>query len=128
MNVMEILAEVDMKYPNDVELAHKWSWITTLEKLLLDECLRTHEISVAEQKKGEEISALKDVDRDYEPLAQPPYYEVYVHFLAMQIALVNTDTDEYANEQTLYNNALLTYKKWFNRTHRSRGNRDKWRF
>lgn len=128
MNVMEILAEVDMKYPNDVELAHKWSWITTLEKLLLDECLRTHEISVAEQMKGEEISALKDVDRDYEPLAQPPYYEVYVHFLGMQIALVNTDTDEYANEQTLYNNALLTYKKWFNRTHRSRGNRDKWRF
>ena len=128
MNVMEILAEVDMKYPNDVELAHKWSWITTLEKLLLDECLRTHEISEAELKKAEEIAALKDVDRDYEPLAQPPYYEVYVHFLGMQIALVNTDTDEYANEQTLYNNALLTYKKWINRTHRARGNRDKWRF
>lgn len=128
MNVMEILAEVDMKYPNDVELAHKWSWITTLEKLFLDECLLTHEISEAELKKAEEIAALKDVDRDYEPLAQPPYYEVYVHFLGMQIALVNTDTDEYANEQTLYNNALLTYKKWFNRTHRSRGNRDKWRF
>ena len=127
MNVMEILAEVDMKYPNDVETAHKWSWITTQEKLLLDECLLTHEISEAEQKKAEEISALKDVDRDYEPLAQPPYYEVYVHFLGMQIALVNTDTDEYANEQTLYNNALLTYKKWFNRTHRSRGNGYKWR-
>lgn len=128
MNVMEILAEVDMKYPNDVELAHKWSWITTLEKMLLDECLLTHEISEAELKKAEEIAALKDVDRDYEPLAQPPYYEVYVHFLGMQIALVNTDTDEYANEQTLYNNALLTYKKWFNRTHRSRVSRDKWRF
>ena len=55
MNVMEILAEVDMKYPNDVEQAHKWGWITTLEKLLLDECLRTHEISEAEQKKAEEI-------------------------------------------------------------------------
>ena len=38
----------------------------------------------------------------------------------MQIALVNTDTDQYENEQTLYNNALLTYKNWFNRTHRAR--------
>lgn len=128
MNVMQILAEVDMKYPNDVELAHKWGWITTLEKQLLDECLMTHEISEAEQQKAAEIFAMKDLDRDYEPLAQPPYYEVYVHFVGMQIALVNTDTDQYENEQTLYNNALLTYKNWFNRTHRARGSKLKWRF
>ena len=57
MNVMEILAEVDMKYPNDVELAHKWGWITTLEKQLLDECLMTHEISEAEQQKAAEIAS-----------------------------------------------------------------------
>lgn len=128
MNVMEILAEVDMKYPNDVDPAHKWSWITTLEKQLLDECLLTHMISREEQQKAAEISRMKDLDRDYEPLAQPPYHEVYVHFLGMQIALVNTDTDQYDNEQTLYNNALLTFKNWFNRTHRSNGNKLKWRF
>lgn len=128
MNVMEILAEVDMKYPNDVDQAHKWSWITTLEKQLMDECLMTHEISETEQQKAAEIARMKDLDRDYEPLAQPPYYEVYVHFLSMQIALINTDTDQYDNEQTLYNNALLTYKNWFNRTHRSGGSKLKWRF
>ena len=128
MNVMEILAEVDMKYPNDVDQVHKWSWITTLEKQLLDECLMTHEISAEEQQKAAEIARMKALDRDYEPLAQPPYYEVYVHFLGMQIALVNTDTDQYDNEQTLYNNALLTYKNWFNRTHRGGGSNLKWRF
>lgn len=128
MNVMQILAEVDSKYPNDVEQAHKWSWITTLEKQLLDECLMTHEISAEEQQKAAEIARMKALDRDYEPLAQPPYYEVYVHFLGMQIALINTDTDQYDNEQTLYNNALLTYKKWFNRTHRAGGSKLKWRF
>lgn len=128
MDVMQILAEVDMKYPNDVDMAHKWTWITMLEKLFLNECLLTHEISEEEQKKAEEIHALKDVDRDYRPLAQPPYYEVYVHFVSMQIALINTDNEQYENEQTLYNNALLTYKKWFNRTHRARGSKQKWRF
>ncbi len=128
MNAMQILAEVDLKYPNDVDPSHKWSWILTLEKQLLDECLLTHEISDAELEKAEEIHALKDMPRDYEPLAQPPYYEVYVHFLGMQIALVNTDTDQYENEQALYNNALLAYKKWFNRNHRAKGNKLKWRF
>ena len=128
MNVMDILAEVDMKYPNDVEQAHKWTWITTLEKQLLDECLLTHEISETELKKAAAIYAMQNVGRDYEPLAQPPYHEVYVHFLGMQIALVNVDTDQYENEQALYNNALLTYKNWFNRTHRSKSKATKWRF
>lgn len=128
MNVMEILAEVDLKYPNDVDISQKWSWITTLEKMLLDECLMTHELSEEERIRAEEIRRLKDVGRDYKPVAQPPYHEVYVHYISMQIALVNVDTEQYENESTLYNNALLTYKKWFNRTHRSRERNLKWRF
>ena len=36
MKVLDILAEVDLKYPNDVEKAHILGWITTLEKQLLD--------------------------------------------------------------------------------------------
>ena len=51
-----------------------------------------------------------------------------MHYISMQIALVNVDTEQYENESTLYNNALLTYKKWFNRTHRSRERNLKWRF
>lgn len=128
MTVKELLEEVDRKHPNNVDTAYKWGRITQAEQLLLDECLKTHEISVAEQKKAAEIAALHMVDADYEPLAQPPYHDLYVHYVAAQIAAINADTDAYANEATMYNNALLTYKNWFNRTHRSIDNGQRWRF
>lgn len=128
MTVKELLEEVDRKHPNNVDTVYKWGRITQAEQLLLDECLKTHEISVAEQKKAAEIAALHMVDADYEPLAQPPYHDLYVHYVAAQIAAINADTDAYANEATMYNNALLTYKNWFNRTHRSIDNGQRWRF
>ena len=128
MTVKELLEEVDSKHPNNVDTVYKWGRITQAEQLLLDECLKTHEISVAEQKKAAEIAALRMVDADYEPLAQPPYHDLYIHYVAAQIAALNADTDAYTNEATLYNNALLTYKNWFNRTHRSIDNGQRWRF
>ena len=128
MDVRELLNAVDMKYPNDVEQAHKWEWITTLDKLLRDESLLTHHLSVWEEKKSEEIQQMTVARSDYEPLVQPPYQEVYVHYIAMQMALINLDNDAYANESALYNNALLTWKNMFNRTHRSRYDGDRWRF
>lgn len=129
MDVTQILQEVDMKYPNDVENAHKWEWITQLEKMLLHESLMTHELSEEEQQRATEIDKMQNVASDYQPLAQPPYQDIYIHYLGMQISLVNTDTDQYENEQTLYNNALLAYKNWFNRTHRARiSGGERWRF
>lgn len=129
MDVANILAEVDMKYPNDVDEAHKWGWITQMEKLLLNECLLTHELSEREMNKAAGIYAMEHASSEYEPLAQPPYQDVYIHYLGMQIALVNTDNEQYENEQTLYNNSLLAYKNWFNRTHRAKiAGGNKWRF
>ena len=127
MTVNEILAQVDLKYPNDVETAHKWEWIVQIDKLLLDECLMTHELKVCEEKKADEIAAMVTASRDYEPLAQPPYHDIYVHYIALQMALINMDTDAYGNEMALYNTALMSYKNMFNRTHRIRESGPKWR-
>ena len=128
MTVQDILAEVDMKYPNDVETAHKWAWITQLEKMLLNECLLTHELTEQEKNQAAAIYAMENAHGNYEPIAQPPYQDIYIHYLGMQIALVNVDNDQYENEQTLYNNALLAYKNWFSRNHRAKLAVDKWRF
>lgn len=128
MTVAEMLSEVDRKYPNNVDMAHKWGWIAQMEKLLLDECLKTHKLSVWEEKKAEEIASIDTPEADYCPLAQPPYHDLYIHYLAAQIAGINADTDAYANESALYNNALLTYKNAFNRTHRAADDGQRWRF
>lgn len=127
MTVEEILANVDLLYPNDVQQEHKWSWITQIDKLLLDECLLTHELKVCEERKAEEIAGMTTARRDYEPLAQPPYHDVYLHYIASKMAQINLDTDQYTNESALYNNALLTYKNMFNRTHRSKETGGRWR-
>ena len=128
MTVEEILAEVDMKYPNDVDKAHKWGWITQLEKLIVDECFLTHIISDQEKERVKRAVETVTFSRDYLPLAQPPYQDVYIHYLSSKIAQLNVDTDAYENESTLFNNALLTYKNMFNRTHRSIDKGQRWRF
>lgn len=127
MTVRDILNDVDLKYPNDAEEAPKRQWLLTIEKQLLDECLLTHVLTDAEQERAEEMAEMTDAAADYEPLAQPPYQDLYLHYVAAQIALVNVDTEQYENEQQLYNSALLTYKNWFNRTHRTLIRDNRWR-
>ena len=128
MTAGDILAQIDRQYPNNVDSADKWGMIRQLEKLLLDECLKTHEISVWEENKAAEIAALDPMQADYIPLAQPPYHDLYIHYAAAMMAGLNADTDAYINESTLYNNALLTYKNMFNRTHRTKDSGQRWRF
>ena len=119
MTVKDLLADIDLKNPNDVQESVKRGWLLTQEKLLLDEVLHTHVITAEEAEKAEAIADLGAMDDDYEPLVQPPYQDLYIHYVNAQIALANVDTVAYENAQALYNNALLTYKNWFNRTHRT---------
>lgn len=53
-------------------------------------------------------------------LAPDQYAEVYRRYVDAQIAMAACDTDAYENAQALHNNALLTYKNYFNRTHRGK--------
>lgn len=128
MTIDEMLTEIDRKHPNNVDHAYKWGKITQMEKFLLDECLKTHQISTEEAEKAAEIASMETLEAGYEPLAQPPYHDLYIHYVAAEIAAINADTDNYQNESTLYNNALLTYKNYFNRTHRSLDGGQRWRF
>lgn len=128
MTAGEIIAQVDELNPNDVTEARKLAWMLYLEKQLLDEVLMTHVLTDAEQQRADDIAALEEVDTDYVMLVQPPYSDLYRHYLDMQICLANVDNESYENAQTLYNNALLTYKNWFNRTHRAKVAGERWRF
>lgn len=127
MTVKDLLADIDLKNPNDVQPSVKRGWLFTQEKLLLDEVLRTHVLTSEEAETAEALADLESLEDDYEPLAQPPYQDLYIHYVNAQIALANVDTVAYENAQALYNNALLTYKNWFNRTHRTLNGIRRWR-
>lgn len=127
ITVTDILNDVAAKNPNDVPKEQQMGWIAELERLLCDEVLLTHELNSEEAAKAAEIQSRGYVSSDYTPLVQPPYHGVYVHYVNAQIALLNLDNDMYENEQQLYNNALLTYKNYFNRNHRARIGGQRWR-
>jgi len=129
MTLRDVLDEIDKLNPNDVAEERKVAWLTGLEKQLLDEVLRTHRLTEAEAEKAAEIAAAGDaLEETYVPLAQPPHSDVYRFYADAQIALANVDTVQYENAQQLYNGALMTYKNWFNRTHRTLAGGEKARF
>ncbi|MBQ9342790.1 MAG: hypothetical protein IJT99_01200 [Clostridia bacterium] len=127
MTVKDLLADIDLKNPNDVQPEIKRGWLLTQEKQLLHEVLHTHMLTSEEKEKAAALADLVTLDDDYEPVAQPPYQDLYIHYVNAQIALANVDTVAYENAQALYNNALLTYKNWFNRTHRTLNGIRGWR-
>ena len=127
MTVKDLLADIDLKNPNDVQESVKRGWLLVQEKLLLHEVLHTHVLTSDEASKANTLADLTALEDDYEPLAQPPYQDLYIHYVDAQIALANVDTVAYENAQALYNNALLTYKNWFNRTHRTGNTVRGWR-
>lgn len=120
MTVAQLLSQIDQLNPNDMSNAQKTAWILTLEKQLADEVLDTHQLSAQEEAQRQRIHALQSLSAEDVLLAPDQYAEVYRRYVDAQIAMVACDTDAYENAQALHNNALLTYKNYFNRTHRGK--------
>ena len=60
MTVKDLLADIDLKNPNDVQESVKRGWILTQEKLLLDEVLHTHVLSSEEAETAEALAAFRE--------------------------------------------------------------------
>lgn len=126
--VRDLLTENNIRNPNDVPQELKWGWITQIEKLLVDDCFATHQLNAEETQAAEKVKNSEHVGLDDALLAQPPYNEMYNHYLDAQIAILNGDTEAFNISTQMYNNALLTYHNYFNRTHRGKSKGEKWRF
>ena len=120
MTVAQLLSQIDQLNPNDMGNAQKTAWILTLEKQLADEVLDTHQLSAQEEAQRQRIHALQSLSAEDVLLAPDQYAEVYRRYVDAQIAMAACDTVAYENAQALHNNALLTYKNYFNRTHRGK--------
>ena len=53
-------------------------------------------------------------------LVQPPYDELYRHYVEAQIHYANGEMERYNNACAAWNNALLTYRDFWCRSHMSR--------
>lgn len=126
MRVTEIISMVDAMRPNQVEDSVKRARLSDLELMLINEVVLTHEVPmwVTEHdvyKRFLATEGRQSLFNDYsdcELLIPVPYgRDVYYWWLISEIDLLEGNTERFANDQQLYNNACLTYKDWYNRTY-----------
>lgn len=126
MTVSEIIGKVDHLRPNQMEYDDKIEFLSDLELMLINEVILTHEIPewVAEHETYQKYiltngrEPLHDKAEDGELLIPAPYgRDVYYWYLVSRMDVIEGDADRYENDFQMYNNALLTYKDWYNRTY-----------
>ena len=112
MTINEAIAKVDALKPNTYENETKIAWLSELDGIIYEECIRTHE--------GDEDIALPEydaADMDTELIVQGPYSDIYVKYMAAQIDYNNAEFGRYGNSVKMFNSRLDEFYSWYTRTH-----------
>ena len=102
----QVLSQVDALLPNQYTLEEKRRWLQQAEGFVCEEIL--HETL------GETFSD------ETELRVPPPYDELYRFYLEAQIHYANGEMERYNNACAAWNNALLTYRDFWCRSHMPR--------
>ena len=112
--VAQVLEQVDAMLPNQYTTAEKRRWLLQAEGFVVREVHQTH-------AGGEETEVPpEDIGEDTVLLVQPPYDELYRHYVEAQIHYANGEMERYNNACAAWNNALLTYRDFWCRSHMPR--------
>ena len=104
--VKQVLEQVDAMLPNQYTTAEKRRWLLQAEGFVVREVHQPH-------AGGEETEVPpEDAGEDTVLLVQPPYDELYRHYVEAQIHYANGETARYNNAAAQWNNAFLTYKDY----------------
>ena len=95
----EMLGRVDALLPNQYSRAEKMQWLAQAEGFVLREV-------------KQETGALPQLTEESALTAEPPYDELYRHYVEAQIHYANGETVRYNNAAAQWNNAFLTYKDY----------------
>lgn len=113
MTVAEVLERIDRERPGESTEEEKLRWLSQVDGQWYREMVRTHE--GAEETTFAPYTT--DGDKSVALLIAPPYDEVYLHFLYMQIDQRLGEIDRYNNDAALYNQGMLEARQAYNREH-----------
>ena len=125
MTAAQIIQRFNDDRKNTFADDRKLAWLEDIERQIVDETILTHELP----------EALKDVDwstyfdtfgMDTEMLVPPPWDELYIHFLDRKIAWSQREKVTMNMATTEFNDALISYNGWYNRTHMPLRKRETW--
>lgn len=113
MTIMEAISRIDILKPNSYTEKEKVLWLSTLDGIIKSEIIDTHE--------GYEDITFDgytgDTPTETVLLVPPPYDDIYLKWLEMQMDYTNAEYGKYNNSMAVYNEAYQAYARWYNRNH-----------
>ena len=113
LTVGQVLLQVDALLPNQYTAEEKRRWLKQAEGFVIEEVIKVHE-------GGENFRLPEEWSDDTELLVGAPYDELYRYYVEAQIHYANGEMNRYNNACTAWNNALLTYRDCYCRSHMPR--------
>ena len=117
MTLIEAITRIDTLKPNTYSQQEKIKWISTLDGIVKDTIIDTHE-------GGDEVTFSgydENTDLATELLVPAPYDDIYIRWLETRIDYTNGEFARYNNGVVAYNDAFDAYNRHYNRTHMPKG-------
>jgi hypothetical protein len=111
MTILEAINRVDTTKPNSYTQIEKVDWLSTLDGIIKNEIINTHEGGEAIVFEG----YTPDTNLDTELLVPAPYDEIYIRWLEARIDYANGEYKKYNNSTMAYNTAFEKYSSYYNR-------------
>ena len=110
MKIIEAIQQVDALKPNNYSQEDKIKWLSTLDGIIKNEIIDTHEGADKVEFNGYDISSLET-----ELIVPAPYDDIYIKWLEAQIDYHNGEIGRYTNSMTMYNTAYSAFERYYNR-------------
>lgn len=121
MKVREAIDRIDSLKHNTYTYAEKVEWLSTLDGLIKDQIIDTHE-----DDEYVSFAGYTEEDMDMELMVAAPYDVIYIRWLEAQIDYYNGEIARYNNSMMMYQTAYDTYQRYYNRTHMPKGQKMKY--
>ena len=113
MTIMGAISHLDAVKPNGYRQTEKIKWLSTLDGIVKEEVIDTHE--------GGESITFNGYD-DTTPITQElliphPYDDIYIKWLEAQIDYANGEYNKYNNSMNMYNTSYTAFVRYYNRMH-----------
>ena len=123
MTVIETINRIDALKPNAFPLGEKVKWLSALDGIIYKKIMETHEgadsVIFTEYDESTDLGTVL--------LVPAPYDEIYLFWLESRIDYWNGELRRYNNSVQMYNAAYTEYERFYNRTHKPKGTRLKFR-
>ena len=122
MTAAQAIDRTDRLKPNSYAYADKLVWLSQLDGTIRREIIDTHEGGMTE----EFVPYTEEGGGERTLLAEPPYDEMYIHYLASQIDYYNGEYDRFNNSNGMFEAVCSAFRSACNRAHPPKGTKKKY--